>query len=207
MVTGHFWYYSYVNTSKIKWKFHLAVRLPLGCIVGVCITDRHTMADDNGASNAHWLYQRCSKARATMQTPLTTLQLSLRILHVVKMKSSANNSNGGDSSDDDSIDEHAIQQQLFEATKEGKKRDISFVYEVVERVEELMEDEDLTVEKLYVKRMMQWNKMVRMLVLQHHQMALMQWTKDLKRMPIHHKTTNCNLLQTTSTTLPQSKTN
>lgn len=106
------------------------------------------MADDNGASNAHWLYQRCSKARATMQTPLTTLQLSLRILHVVKMKSSANNSNGGDSSDDDSIDEHAIQQQLFEATKEGKKRDISFVYEVVERVEELMEDEDLTVEAL-----------------------------------------------------------
>lgn len=82
-------------------------------------------------SNALWLYHRCSKARASMGTPLTTLDLCVKILQVVKK-----------TKDDD------IQIPLMEALKDAKQRDLSFIFELCERVGDLRDDDQLSEEML-----------------------------------------------------------
>eukprot|EP00571_Detonula_confervacea_P007930 CAMPEP_0172313678 /NCGR_PEP_ID=MMETSP1058-20130122/20750_1 /TAXON_ID=83371 /ORGANISM="Detonula confervacea, Strain CCMP 353" /LENGTH=1016 /DNA_ID=CAMNT_0013027375 /DNA_START=84 /DNA_END=3134 /DNA_ORIENTATION=+ len=88
-------------------------------------------------SNAHWLYRRCSTARTTMQTPLSALHLSIKVLRFIK-----------------SIDEDAddiSQMELFNVLKnqgQAKKRDLSFVFELCERAIELRDDEEFSEESL-----------------------------------------------------------
>ncbi|KAL9181637.1 hypothetical protein ACHAXT_010442 [Thalassiosira profunda] len=93
--------------------------------------------DADEDSHARWLYRRCAAARAAMETPLSALQLSLVVLQFVQ-----------------SIDEDAEdvgQMELFQALKgEGraKKRDLSFVFDVIERAVDMRDDEELSEEGL-----------------------------------------------------------
>jgi len=89
--------------------------------------------ESNGDSNAHWLYHQCSTARTTMGTPITPLQLSIEVLKFIK-------SIGED-------EENADQMKLFAVLKNGgkaKKRDLNFVYEIIERAMVLRDDEKLS---------------------------------------------------------------
>ena len=42
------------------------------------------MIEDDMTNNAKWLYSRCSRARASMGTSLSTLDLCLKIFEVIK---------------------------------------------------------------------------------------------------------------------------
>ena len=70
------------------------------------------LLDDS--SNAQWLFIRCSKARTSMGTPLTSLELCLKILHVIQKTDE----------DDD------IQIPLMEALKDAKQRDLAFIFDL-----------------------------------------------------------------------------
>lgn len=83
-------------------------------------------------ANAQWLYHRCSKARASMETPLTTLDLCVKILQVIKKTEE----------DDD------IQIPLMEALKDAKQRDVAFIFELCERADDLRDDDQLSEEIL-----------------------------------------------------------
>jgi hypothetical protein len=94
--------------------------------------------EPNEDSNAHWLYHRCAAARTTMQTPLSTLQLSTKILQFIKSMEK-----------DDAED--LSQMQLFEMLKYdciAQKRDISFMYDLSERALELKMDVEISEEAL-----------------------------------------------------------
>ncbi len=88
------------------------------------------LSDD--MSNAQWLYHRCSKARASMGTPLTTLDLCVKILQVIEKTKE----------DDD------IQIPLMEALKDAKQRDLAFIFELCERAGDLRDDDQLSEEIL-----------------------------------------------------------
>ena len=88
------------------------------------------LSDD--MANAQWLYHRCSKARASMETPLTTLDLCVKILQVIKKTEE----------DDD------IQIPLMEALKDAKQRDVAFIFELCERADDLRDDDQLSEEIL-----------------------------------------------------------
>ena len=89
-------------------------------------------SDNDGMSNAQWLYQRCSKARASMGTPVTTLELCAKILQVIQKTDE----------DDD------IQIPLMEALKDAKQRDLAFIFDLCERANDLRDDEELSAEAL-----------------------------------------------------------
>jgi len=65
--------------------------------------------------NTQWFYNRCSTARTTMQTPLSTLNLSIKLLQYIK------------SLDEDT--EEISQMDLFNVLKgrdiQAKERDLS----------------------------------------------------------------------------------
>ena len=72
--------------------------------------------------NAQWLYLFYSAAQKTMETPLTLLQLSIKILQFVK---SIDN-------DADVVDQMALFNVLKE-NGEAKKCDLDFLYKIQQR--------------------------------------------------------------------------
>jgi len=73
---------------------------------------QYNMSQDD---NTQWFYNRCSTARTTMQTPLSTLNLSIKLLQYIK------------SLDEDT--EEISQMDLFNVLKgrdiQAKERDLS----------------------------------------------------------------------------------
>jgi len=96
----------------------------------------HTNFEDSiSSSNAHWLIHRCSTACLQMEMTLSPLELALKTLHVIRSIT-----------DDNQYEE--LQYQLFAVLKNGKKRDLDFVFEVTERAVELRDDLTLNEESL-----------------------------------------------------------
>jgi hypothetical protein len=96
-------------------------------------------------SNARWFYRRCSAARIVMETPLSTLDLSLRVFRFVESIVEG----GGDDDDDDDGD--AFQLRLFGELRDGcmaRRRDLNFVYEICDRAFDLRDDDDFTEETI-----------------------------------------------------------
>ncbi|KAL3806899.1 hypothetical protein ACHAXA_008706 [Cyclostephanos tholiformis] len=86
-------------------------------------------------SNARWFYRRCAAARIIMESPLTTLELSLRVFRFVESIVY----------DDDNDD--AFQLRLFDELRDGcmaRRRDLNFVYEICDRALDLRDDDDFT---------------------------------------------------------------
>ena len=94
--------------------------------------------DDEECSNAHWLYHRCAKACIQMETSLSPYQLAIRTLTAIRSITKCN---------EDSFEE-VLQPKLFAVLKDGKRRDLDFVFEVSERALELHEDGMLTEKSL-----------------------------------------------------------
>lgn len=90
------------------------------------------MISDDMTNNAKWLYSRCSRARASMGTSLSTLDLCLKIFEVIK----------------ETDDEDDIQIPLMEALKDTKQRDVAFIFELCGRAGDLRDDDELTEEAL-----------------------------------------------------------
>eukprot|EP00970_Alexandrium_tamarense_P019258 scaffold13820_cov207-Alexandrium_tamarense.AAC.2 len=107
--------------------------------------------------NAQWLYNRCSQAKLQMGTSLTALELSLRTLNALLEtipNEKRDNSNDYDDDDDDASTintedpthddddetQSLLQSALFEITKDGKKRDLQFVFDVCEKTKVLRGD-------------------------------------------------------------------
>ncbi|KAL7491901.1 hypothetical protein ACHAWT_001150 [Skeletonema menzelii] len=90
------------------------------------------MLAEDELSNAQWLFNRCSKARTSMGTPLTSLELCVKILHVIQHTDE----------DDD------IQIPLMDALKDAKQRDVAFIFELCERAGDLRDDIQLSEEAL-----------------------------------------------------------
>jgi hypothetical protein len=86
-------------------------------------------------SPASWLYHRCSKALAIMQTDLTTLELSLNILNVLQSHDAARE-DPMEEGRDENLRMTELQHRLFIAT-DGGKRDFDLVFDVCARREEL----------------------------------------------------------------------
>ena len=85
-------------------------------------------SEDEELSNAQWLFNRCSKV---MGLPTTTLNFSVEILHVIKRT---------DEDDDIEVD-------LMGAFKETQ-RDMAFIFEILERADDLRDDNYLCEETL-----------------------------------------------------------
>ena len=85
-------------------------------------------------SITHWFYNRCSTARAVMETPISTLQLSIKVLQFIK-------------SIDEDVDD-VSQIDIFNLLKgddiKAKKRDLSFIRDICERAIELRDEEDFS---------------------------------------------------------------
>lgn len=92
--------------------------------------------DSLNVTNTHWLFHRCSAACLQMESPLSPLELAIKTLHVIRCIAN-----------DDQFDEH-LQHKLFAVLKNGKRRDLEFVFEVSERAVELRDDTTLTEESL-----------------------------------------------------------
>lgn len=80
-------------------------------------------------SNAQWLFNRCSQT--SMGTPLSTLDLCVKILHVIQQS-----------------DEDNIHLSLMEAFKDAKQRDLTLIFELSERAGDLRDDDQLSEETL-----------------------------------------------------------
>lgn len=93
-------------------------------------------SDSLNVSNTHWLFHRCCAACLQMESPLSPLELAIKTLHVIRCIAN-----------DDQFDEH-LQHKLFVVLKNGKRRDLEFVFEVSERAVELRDDTTLTEESL-----------------------------------------------------------
>src|SRR5210317_527109 len=90
------------------------------------------MISDDMTNNAKWLYSSCLRARASMWTSLSTLDLCLKIFEVIK----------------ETDDEDDIQIPLMEALKDTKQRDVAFIFELCGRAGDLRDDDELTEEAL-----------------------------------------------------------
>ena len=103
--------------------------------------------DDEDHSNARWFYRRCSAARISMETPLSTLELSLRILRFVE--SIVVDVDGEEEEDCDlrASSSSSFQLRLFDELRDGcmaRRRDLSFVYDVCDRALDLRDDGEFT---------------------------------------------------------------
>lgn len=104
--------------------------------------------------NARWFYRRCAKARVAMQTPLPSLELSLRVLHFVEFIGGRNAGHYLEEVDDDDDDDDIIassQLRLFNVLRDGcmaKRRDVSFVFDICNRLIELRDDDHFSEETL-----------------------------------------------------------
>jgi len=114
-----------------------------------------TISNNSSTSNAQWLYNRCIKATQTMEmktkTPLTLAIQTLSAIHSTYNTSLTDNIDNVDE-DDDIIDDNKkneiLQTKLFELMNESSKRDIDYVFEIVDKVDELLEDTTLTEDSL-----------------------------------------------------------
>ncbi len=86
----------------------------------------------NESNNTHWLFHRCSAACLQMETQMSPLELAIKTLHAIRCIT-----------DDDRFEEN-LQHILFAVLKNGKRRDLEFVFEVSERATELRDDTTLT---------------------------------------------------------------
>lgn len=86
----------------------------------------------NEANNTHWLIHRCSAACLQMETQMSPLELAIQTLHALRC-----------TANDDRFEEN-LQHTLFAVLKNGKKRDLEFVFEVSERARDLRNDTTLT---------------------------------------------------------------
>ena len=97
------------------------------------------------ASNAYWLYHRCCSAIHTMQSKLSALDLALLVLKVLdKIKD-----DGAYDSDTEAGDIEFCN-YFFEAfnASVAKKRDQEFIFELGDRVLDMIDDSGLTEENL-----------------------------------------------------------
>ena len=94
-------------------------------------------------SNTHWLYTRCSAACKQMQTTsLSPLNLAIQTLNAIRSISD-------NYIDDDTKFSELLQNELFAVLKDvGKRRDMQFIFDVIERALELREDELLNEDRL-----------------------------------------------------------
>ena len=92
----------------------------------------------NDDSSAAWLYHRCCLACTKMETPLSALDLAIETHRVIR------------SITDDEISDHPdyFQQKLFAMIKDGKRRDLDFVFDVFAKAIELRGDRLLSEERL-----------------------------------------------------------
>jgi len=106
--------------------------------------------DDEDHSNARWFYRRCSAARISMETPLSTLELSLRVLRFVESIVVDVDGEEEEEEEDDDCDDRAsssFQLRLFDELRDGcraRRRDLSFVYDVCDRALDLRDDGEFT---------------------------------------------------------------
>jgi hypothetical protein len=108
--------------------------------------------DDADGDNTRWFYRRCAKARAAMQTPLSSLELSLRVLNFVESIGGRNADHylEVDDDDDDTIIASS-QLRLFNVLRDecmAKRRDVSFVFDICNRLIELRDDNHFSEETL-----------------------------------------------------------
>ena len=89
------------------------------------------MDELDNVSSAQWLYLFYSAAQKTMETPLTPLQQSIKILQFVKY---INN-------DVEDVDQMALFNVLKE-DGEAKKRDLDFLYKIQQRGIQLQDDDN-----------------------------------------------------------------
>jgi hypothetical protein len=95
--------------------------------------------------NAKWLYNQCSVAKSTMEYPHSTLHLATKILTAIRQHYSSNNESDANAH----VQTQPIQDLLFKMIDEGKKRDLTFVFNVASKSYELCKDhEGLTEETL-----------------------------------------------------------
>jgi rubrerythrin len=105
--------------------------------------------DDEDHSNARWFYRRCSAARISMETPLSTLELSLRVLRFVESIVVDVDGEEEEEEEDDCDDRASSSSQLrlFDDLRDGcraRRRDLSFVYDVCDRALDLRDDGEFT---------------------------------------------------------------
>ena len=105
--------------------------------------------DDEDHSNARWFYRRCSAARISMETPLSTLELSLRVLRFVESIVVDVDGEEEEEEEDDCDDRASSSSQLrlFDELRDGckaRRRDLSFVYDVCDRALDLRDDGEFT---------------------------------------------------------------
>ena len=94
--------------------------------------------DYDDDSNTHWFYKRCSTARVAMETPLSALRLSIKLLQFLKCINE----------DTEDISQIELFNVLKGSDIQAKKRDLSFVYDICERAIELRDDEEFSEEAL-----------------------------------------------------------
>lgn len=91
-----------------------------------------------------WFFKRCTSARVAMQTPLSSLELSLRVLRFVESIGGRNADHLEEEVDDDDDIIASSQLGLFNVLRDGcmaKCRDVSFVFDICNRLIELRDDD------------------------------------------------------------------
>lgn len=100
--------------------------------------------DDNDVEVCRWFFRRCAKARVAMQTPLSSLELSLRVLHFVESIGGRNADHFEEEMDDNDDIAASSQLRLFNVLRDGcmaKRRHVSFVFDICNRLIELRNDD------------------------------------------------------------------
>ena len=92
--------------------------------------------DSLNVSNSQWFIRRCSAACLQMETSLSPLELAMKTLHAIRCITY-----------DDQFEEQ-LQHELFALLKNGKRRDLEYVFDVSERASELRDDTKLNDESL-----------------------------------------------------------
>lgn len=87
-------------------------------------------------SNAHWLYHRCTTALISLQSPLSALELAIKVLQFIQSLE-----------EDEDFDEF-YNLMKNECMSQKRDLDLSFVYDVMERVSGLREDTEFSEEAL-----------------------------------------------------------
>ena len=96
------------------------------------------MEPNEYSNNAQWLYHRCTTACAVMQSPLSALQLSIKVLQYIKSRK------------EEDAEEISLF-ELFDMLKHdcmARKRDLSFLHDIGERGSELITDDEFSEEAL-----------------------------------------------------------
>ncbi len=94
-----------------------------------------------------WLYDKCEVSKVTMNTDLSPLAISFKVLQVLNNKIEAKISGSADE-DDDTDHESEYASYFFKtfcpSLGTNERRDIPFIYMLAKCTEELILDENLT---------------------------------------------------------------